>query len=61
MHFNDSNSIASHLKNQSILKFKFQKILVENITIIAHEIDKLRRQIIKDQHIKTKKNKNEKN
>ena len=32
-----------------------QKILVENTTIIAHEIDKLRLQILEAVHIKTKK------
>ena len=41
MHLNDTSSIASHLKNHSIPKSKFRKILVENTTIIAHEIDKL--------------------
>ena len=35
MHFNDSSSIALHLKNQSIPKSKFRKILVENTSIIA--------------------------
>ena len=35
MHLNDSNSIALHLKTHSIPKSKFQKILVENTTIIA--------------------------
>ena len=55
MHLNDSNSIAFHLKNHSIPKSKFRKILVENTTIIAHEIDKLWLQILKAQHIKTKK------
>ena len=32
-------------KSHSIPKSKFRKILVENITIITHEIDKLRLQI----------------
>ncbi len=36
---------ALHLKTHSIPKSKFRKILVENTTIIAHEIDKLRLQI----------------
>ena len=53
MHINDSSSIALHLKNHSIPKTKFRKILVENITIIAHEIDKLRLQSPK---YKNKKN-----
>ena len=35
----------------------FRKIQVENTTIIAHEIDKLRLQIIEALHIKTKKTK----
>ena len=41
MHLNDSSSIAVHLKTHSIPKSKFQKILVENNTIIAHKINKL--------------------
>ena len=41
MHFNDSSSVALHLKTHSVPKSKFQKILVENTIIIAHEIDKL--------------------
>ena len=56
MHLNDSSSIAFHLKNHSIPKSKFRKILVENTTIIAHEIDKLRLQILEALHIKAKKN-----
>ena len=51
---NDSSSIAFHLKYHSIPKSKFRKILVENTTIIAHEIDKLRLQILEALHIKTK-------
>ena len=39
--FNESSSVALHLKTYSIPKCKFRKILVENTTIIAHEIDKL--------------------
>ena len=55
MHLNDSSSIALHLKTHSIPKYKFRKILVENTTIIAHEIDKLRLQILEALHVKTKK------
>ena len=55
MHLNDSSSIAFHLKNHSIPKSKFRKILVENTAIIAYEIDKLRLQILEALHIKTKK------
>ena len=54
MHLNDSSSIALHLKIHYIPKSKFLKILVENSTIIAHENDKLRLQILKVLHIKTK-------
>ena len=54
MHLNDSSSIALHLKAHSISKSKFRKILVENTAIIAHEIDKLRLQILETLHIKTK-------
>ena len=39
MRLNDASSLALHLKTHSIPKFKFRKILVENTTIIAHEID----------------------
>ena len=42
MHLNDSSSIALHLKTHSISKSKFRKIIVENTTIITHEINKLR-------------------
>ena len=52
MHLNDSSSIALHFKNHSIPKSKFRKILVENTTIIAHEIDKLRLQILEALDIK---------
>ena len=55
MHLNDSNSIALHLKTHSIPKSKFWKILVENTSIIAHEINKLRLQILEALHIKRKK------
>ena len=41
MQINDSSSIALYLKTYFIPKSKFQKILVENTTIIAHEINKL--------------------
>ena len=55
MHLNDSSYI--HLKNHSILKSKFRKILVEKTTIIAREIDKLPQQILEALHIKQKKKK----
>ena len=42
MHLNDSSSKALYLKTRSIPKSKFRKILVENTTTTAHEIDKLR-------------------
>ena len=54
MHLNDSSSKALHLKEHSIPKSKFRRILVENITIIA-QIDKLRLQILEALHIKTTK------
>ena len=34
---------------------KFRRILFENTTIIAHEIDKLRQQFLEALHLKTKK------
>ena len=55
MDLNNSSSITYHLKNHSIPKSKFRKILVENTMIIAHKIDKLRLQILEALHIKTKK------
>ena len=51
MHLNDSSSIALHLKTHFIPKSKQD----ENTTIIPHEIDKLRLQILEALHIKTKK------
>ena len=57
MYINDSSSIALHLKIHSIPKSKFRKILAENTTIIAHEIDKLQLQILETLHIKTKNKK----
>ena len=47
--------MAVHLKTHSIPKSKFRKILVENTTIIAHQINKLRLLILKALHIKTNK------
>ena len=55
MNLNDSSSIALHLKIHSVPESKFQKILVENTYIIAHVINKLRLQILEDQHIKLNK------
>ena len=54
MHLNGSSSTALDPKTYSIPKSKYQKILVENITIIVHEINKLRLQILEVLHIKTK-------
>ena len=51
MHLNDSSSIALYLKTHSIPKSKFQKILVENTTIIAHKINKLWLQILEALYI----------
>ena len=49
MHLNDSSSIALHLKTHSIPKSKFRKI--ENTTIIARKINKLRLKILETLHI----------
>ena len=54
MHLNDSNSIALHFKSHSLANSKVRKIIVENITIMAHEISKLRLQILEAPHIETK-------
>ena len=56
MHLNSSSSIILHLKTHSIAKSKYQKILVENTIIIAHEINKLRLEILEALHIKKKIN-----
>ena len=61
MYLDDSSSIALHPKTHFIPKSKFQKILVEKTTIIVHKINKLQLQILEALHIKTKKNKNQKN
>ena len=57
MHLIDFSSIALNLKIHSIpkSKSKFQKILIENTTVIAHKINKLWLQILEALHIKTKK------
>ena len=60
MYRNDSSSIALPLKTHSIPKSKFRKILVENTTIIAHEINKRRLQILEALHMKTKQQKKKK-
>ena len=54
MLLNDSSSKALPLKTHSVPNSKFRKILVENTSIIAHEIDKLRLQILEALHIKIK-------
>ena len=38
-HLNDSSSIARHFKSHSVPKFKIRKILVEDSTMMAHEIN----------------------
>ena len=43
------------LKTHSIPESNFRKILVENTTLIAHEINKLRLQILEALHMKIKK------
>ena len=53
MHLNDSISLALHLKTHSIPKSKFQKFLVENTALIAHEINKQRLQTPEALHIQT--------
>ena len=57
MHVNDSSSIALHHKANSIPKSMFQNILVENTTLIAHKIDKLRLRILKALHIRKRQKK----
>ena len=54
VHLNDSSFIALHLKSCSLPKSKFPKILVENITIIAHKINKPQLQILEALHVKIK-------
>ena len=50
VYLNDSSFIALHLKTHSIPKSKFLKILVEKTSIVAHEINKLRLQILEPLH-----------
>ena len=50
-HLNVSSSITLHLKNHSIPKSKFRKILVENTIIRVHKINKLRLQILETLYI----------
>ena len=54
MQLYDSSSIALHLKTYCIPKSKFRKILVENITIIDREINKLQLQTLESLYIKAK-------
>ena len=54
MQHNDSSSLVLHLKIQSIPKSEFRKILVENTIKIAHEINKIRLQILEALHKKKK-------
>ena len=54
IHLIGSTYIALDLKTHSIPKSKFRKILVENTTIIAHEINNLRLKILESLHLKTK-------
>ena len=54
-HLNDSSFTALHLKTSSIPKSEFRKIVVENTSIIAYEVNKLRLQILEALHIKTTK------
>ena len=46
-----NDSIALQLKSCSLLKSKFRKILVENITMIEHKINKPQLQILEALHI----------
>ena len=55
MRFNDSSSISLHYKTHPIPKSKYRKILFENTTMIAHEINKLQLQILEALHLKTKR------
>ena len=49
------SSISVHLRSHSLPKSKSHKILVENTTIIAYEINKPWLQILEALHIKAQK------
>ena len=52
MYLNDSSSIVLHHKTHSVPKSKYRKIIVENTTIIAHEMNTLQLQTQEALHVK---------
>ena len=57
MHPKNCSSIALHLKNHSLPKSKFRRVLVENTAMMAHEINKPRLKILEAVQIKRTKKK----
>ena len=52
MYLSDTSSIAQHLKNHSCPTTELQKILTENTTILEHQNNKQKLQILKALHIR---------
>ena len=52
MHFSDTSSIAQHLKKHSCPTTKLRKILTENTTILEHQNNKQKVQILEALHIR---------
>ena len=52
MHLSDTNSTAQHLKKHSCLTTQLRKILTDNTTIVEHQNDKQKLQILEALHIR---------
>ena len=52
MHLSDSSSIAQHLKKHSRPTSQLQKILTDNTTILEHQNNKQKLQILEALHIR---------
>ena len=52
MHLSDTSSIAQHLKKHSCPTTELQKILTENITILVHQNNKQKLQILEGLYIR---------
>ena len=52
MHLSDISSIAQHLKKHSCLTTRLQKILTDNTTILEHQNNKQKLQILEALHIR---------
>ncbi len=54
MHFSDTSSIAQHLKKHSCPTTQLRKILNDNTTILEHQNNKQKLQILEALHIRTR-------